>query len=223
MLACDDNPGANGLLPVGIARVAVHASVGTECKASARLQFDDNNATAYVSIASCNNSLLVQFEGIRLQGRRREQVLAKNGSVMPSLYGESFEVIDLDCSEQMAEGTWLVLACEGCPNSQRIGDAIERRGGQVEIRFFDEEVANDPGVYRQEFRSTFALSPMTGIIYALPLQKAGDSSLDIAAVARCEVIRGPRSGGRLRNWQLMNRFLRLQSLHIGLGRLMSRK
>ena len=189
MLACDEHHGATGLVPVNVARVAVHGVFGEECRAMARTRTAGKDIIATVTITSSQGTPIVQFDGLRAQSNRRKPELARNGGAMPRFYSESFKAVDVAPPARVQDGTWLFLAGENCTKSRRIADALGVRGERVEIRSMDPESANDRRVYMEAFRDCFAHSPMAGVVYSLPLSFAGDSLLDIAAVARVEVIR----------------------------------
>ncbi len=197
MLACDEHHGATGLVPVGIARVAVHGALGKECNAMARTRASGKDIIATVTIVSTQGTPIVQFDGLRTQGRRSKLGLVKNSDAMPRFYSEFFEAFDVAPPARIQEGTWLFLAGENCTNSRRIADALGVRGGRVEVRSVDPESSNDRRVYLEAFHDCFARSPMAGIVYALPLSLAPDSLLDISAVARIEVTRAMAFGQAL--------------------------
>ncbi|MBU1210553.1 MAG: type I polyketide synthase [Alphaproteobacteria bacterium] len=188
MLACDGNFGADGLIPVGIDRVAVTGALAHECRAAASTRASGKYVIADVTIFCGGTAPVVTIGGIRTRANRGKQGFAKSDVTAPRYYGESIEAVAVEASKQAADGTWLLFGGDNCALSGRIGDALGMRGEQVSIRSIAAGAAEDPRTYLDAFRMCFERSPVAGIVYALPLARSADRSLDIADAATANVI-----------------------------------
>lgn len=187
MLACDEHRGANGLMPVGIARVRVYGALASESVAVAGLRKAGQGAVADVTISSIGGEDVVSFEGIETRSRRKSE--GAGNRARGQLYRETFEPIVVKAPDQPPDGVWLILAAEGCDRSARFADALNARGGQVEIYTVEAGSAKNRHVYCQAFRDCFSRAPLAGIIYALPLAPADWEESNIAAAATAECVR----------------------------------
>jgi len=188
MLACDGNFGSSGLVPVGIDRVAVTGALANECRAAASTRATGKAVIADVAISSGRTAPVVTISGIRTRANRGKQGLAKSDVTALRFYGESLEAIAVEASGQAGDGTWLLFGGDNCALSGRIGDALAMRGEKVAIHSIDAGAAKDPRTYLDAFRTCFERSPVSGIVFALPLSYSADRSLDVADAATSNVI-----------------------------------